>query len=375
MQFIIYFIYATAVLLIIYLLLINIYLIWFRRLKLFLPVDNLKPATGFSIIIPARNEEENIGNCIESILNNNYPEHLFEIIIADDFSTDATPQIVESFIEKHDNIKLVQLKNIITKNINSYKKKAIEISIAQSKFQWIVTTDADCKVPQQWLYLFDAFIQNNKTVFVAAPVMFNQTNSFVSIFQCLDFISLQGITAASVSAGFHSMCNGANLAYNKNVFYEVEGFKNADHIASGDDMLLMHKIKQKYPGDIGYLFNQNAIVTTPPMPDWKSFINQRIRWASKATNYNDKKIFSVLLLVYITNLFLFVLFFVCLFQPQFFLLWFMFLLSKALFEMPFMYNVSKFYSLQKLMLWFVVMQPFHIFIHGYFWFFREIRNL
>ena len=86
--------------------------------------------------------------------------------------------------------------------------------------------------------------------------MFTCDNSFLSVFQCLDFISLQGITAASVSAGFHSMCNGANLAYNKNIFYEVGGFKNADHIASGDDMLLMHKIKIKYPSSIGYLFNK-----------------------------------------------------------------------------------------------------------------------
>lgn len=360
MQFLIYFIYATAILLAVYLLLINIYWIWFIKLKPFSASLNIKPVTSFSIIIPARNEAENIGNCIQSIINNNYPNDLFEIIIADDFSDDATPQIVESFSAKYSNIKLIQLKNIIKKNINSYKKKAIEIAIAQSKFEWIVTTDADCNVPQQWLQLFDAFIQNNKTVFIAAPVMFNKSNSFLSIFQCLDFISLQGITAASVSAGFHSMCNGANLAYNKNVFYEVDGFKNADHIASGDDMLLMHKINIKYPTEIGYLFNQNAIVTTAPMYDWKSFFNQRVRWASKATSYNEKKIFLVLLLVYVMNLFLFIFFFVCLIHLKFFIILLMFLLTKALFEMPFMYSVSRFYSLQKLMFWFIIMQPFHV---------------
>jgi cellulose synthase/poly-beta-1,6-N-acetylglucosamine synthase-like glycosyltransferase len=208
--------------------------------------------------------------------------------------------------------------------------------------------------------LYDAFIQTHKVVFVAAPVMFSCDNSFLSVFQCLDFISLQGITAASVSAGFHSMCNGANLAYNKNIFYEVGGFKNTDHIASGDDMLLMHKIKSKYPKAIGYLFNQNAIATTPPMPDWKSFFNQRIRWASKATSYNDKGIFMVLLLVYLTNLSLCILFVLCFFHYGLFYFLLVFVLTKSLFELPFMYSVAKFYSLQKIMIWFVMMQPFHI---------------
>ena len=360
MQVLTYFVYITAVLLVIYLLLINIYFIWFSRLKLFFKKENLQPKTGFSIIIPARNEAENIGDCIQSIIDNDYPKDLFEIIIADDFSTDATASVVESYMKLHSNIKLVQLDKIIIQNINSYKKRAIEICIAQSRFEWIITTDADCNIPQHWLNLYDAFIQTNKTVFVAAPVMFVCNKTFLSVFQCLDFISLQGITAASVSAGFHSMCNGANLAYNKKVFYEVDGFKNADHIASGDDMLLMHKIKAKYPASIGYLFNENAIVTTAPMPDWKSFFNQRIRWASKATNYKDKKIFSVLLLVYFMNLFLFILFILSFFHSSLFYYLLVFLLTKALFEMPFMYAVSKFYSLQKLMTWFVLMQPFHI---------------
>jgi len=359
MQVFIYFIYITAILLCIYLLLINTYLYWFSKLKIFKPAT-VQPLTTFSIIIPARNEEENIETCIRSILNNNYPKHLYEIIVADDFSTDTTPNIVHRLQTEFSNINIISLKNSITENINSYKKRAIELAIAQSKYEWIITTDADCIVPPNWLSLFDAYMQKNERVFVAAPVMFTCNNSFINVFQCLDFISLQGITAASVYASAHSMCNGANLSYKKTAFYKVDGFKNADHIASGDDMLLMHKIKMHYPQNIGYLFSNETIVLTAPMPDWKSFLNQRIRWASKATSYKDKKVFWVLLLVYFTNLFLFILFLVCFFQPKLFLIWLLFILTKALLEMPFMYTVAKFFSLQRLMLWFVLMQPFHI---------------
>lgn len=359
MQFINYFVYVTAILLFLYLILINLYLYWFSKLKIF-DAHFVTPITTFSIVIPARNEEENIQACIQSVLNNNYPENLFEIIIADDFSTDATPQIVRQLQTKFLNIHVISLKNIISETINSYKKRAIEIAIAQSKYEWIVTTDADCIVPQNWLSLFDAYIQKKNRVFVAAPVMFSCSNSFLNIFQCLDFISLQGITAASVYASAHSMCNGANLAYKKSAFYEVNGFKNADHIASGDDMLLMHKMKIKYPEKIGYLFSDKAIVATAPMPDWKSFLNQRIRWASKATSYKDNKVFLVLLLVYFLNLSLFILFIVCFFAPKFFVAWLLLMISKVLFELPFMYKAAKFFSLQKLMLWFVIMQPFHV---------------
>ena len=353
------FIYFTAILLCLYLLLINLYLYWFSKLTIFEPAA-LKAATKFSVIIPARNEEENIEACLQSILNNNYPGELFEIIVADDFSTDKTPDIVQQLQTKYANVHIISLKNIISETINSYKKRAIELAIVQSKYEWIVTTDADCIVAEKWLSLLDAYIQKNERVFVAAPVMFTCDGSFLNVFQCLDFLSLQGITAASVYAGAHSMCNGANLAYKKSVFYEVDGFKNADHIASGDDMLLMHKIKMKYPENIGYLFSNKSIVTTAPMPDWKSFLNQRIRWASKATSYKDKKVFWVLLLVYFTNLCLLLLLFICFFKPKLFFVWLLFILTKALLEMPFMYKVAKYYSLQKLMFWFVAMQPVHI---------------
>lgn len=359
MQLLTVFIYLTASLLFIYVLLINLYLYWFGRLAVFSP-GATAPVTRFSIIIPARNEADNIEACIRSILHNNYPSQLFEIIVADDFSTDATPQIVQQLQTVFSNISVLSLKNIITENINSYKKRAIELAIAQSKYEWIVTTDADCHVPEQWLHLLDAYIQKTDPVFVAAPVMFTCDNSFLGIFQCLDFLSLQGITAAAVSAGTHSMCNGANLAYKKTAFYAVDGFKNADHIASGDDMLLMHKIKLQYPDKIGYLFSDKAIVTTAPMPDWKSFLNQRIRWASKATSYKDKQVFRVLLLVYFANLFLLVLLVACLFKPALFLIWLLCMLTKALLEMPFMYRVAGFYGLTRLMFWFVIMQPFHI---------------
>lgn len=331
----------------------------FIRLKHFTP-QQLVPQTAFSVIIPARNEEDNIEKCIQSILGNDYPRELFEIIVADDFSTDATADIVKRLQQQYSNIKLVQLEHYVTSKLNSYKKKAIELCIEQATNEWILTTDADCEVPEQWLAYYNAYIQQTNPVFIAAPVMFTNSGSFISIFQSLDFISLQGITAASVSAGFHSMCNGANIAYNKEAFKAVNGFKGVDNIASGDDMLLMHKIYKQYPGRVGYLFAPQAIVHTSPMPDWKSFINQRIRWASKATSYQDKRIFWVLLLVYLFNAYLFIMPFTAIIYPPMLILWVLLLVAKTLVEIDFMKPVATFYSNKSLLWWFGIMQPFHI---------------
>ena len=351
----------TFILLSSYALLIHVYRVWFRRLKPFKNSNDVAPSTRFSIIIPARDEENSISTCVQSILQNNYPNHLYEIIVIDDHSTDETANIVQQLQQQYENIRLIKLADILKgQQLNSYKKKAIEMAINQSFGEWIVTTDADCIVTTEWLSEYDAYIRQYNPVFVAAPVMFINTGAWVSIFQCLDFISLQGITAASVSSGFHSMCNGANLAYRKDIFYEVGAFKGIDTIASGDDMLLMHKIQMAYPTRIGYLFSQKAVVQTLPMPNWKGFINQRIRWASKADSYNDRRIYWVLLYVYVLNLLLFLLPFTTPWYHPAFYYWLGLLLLKTFSEFTFMYFAASFFNLQQLLRWFPLMQPFHI---------------
>lgn len=241
-------IWITVVLLVAYGLLLVMYRKWFVNLPLFHPNYHHPPQTHFSVIIPARNEEAGIRACLLSVLEQDYPTALWELIVINDHSTDGTESIIRSLQKEYPNLKLLNLAEVIQEeNINAYKKKAIETAIARSEGDWIVTTDADCTVTPKWLGLLDAYIRQNDSVFIAAPVMFFNRNSFLDKFQLLDFMSLQGITAAAVSAGYHTMCNGANIAYQKAAFYAVGQFRGIDHLASGDDMLLMNKIKKQYP--------------------------------------------------------------------------------------------------------------------------------
>lgn len=350
----------AAILTFAYVILIQLYTHWFKRLKVFKPGFNL-PAVKFTVIIPARDEERSIRACVDSILSGNYDASMYEIIVIDDHSTDKTPMIVEEIKRTHANVQLIKLADLTqNKKLNAYKKKAVDTGIQAAKYDWIVTTDADCILPESWLHNFDNYIQQNNVAFIAAPVRFKTRKTTLSIFQSLDFLALQGITAASVSAGAHNMCNGANLCYRKDVFREVGGFTGIDNVASGDDMLLMGKINKRYPEKIGYLFAKSSVVLTAAMPDWRSFINQRIRWGSKSTQYKDGKILPVLMLVYFFNLLLLILPFFAIADINILFYWALFLGIKTISEMRFMYYVTSFFKQRGLLKYFPLMQPLHI---------------
>jgi len=344
--------YISLGLLVTYSILILYYKAGWHELKPFSSEIN-EAFPGISIVIAARNEEENIGQLLSSIESQTYPKEFFEVIVVDDHSTDNTASIVKNF----EFVKLIRLQ---PDNINSYKKRAIETGIAGASGDLIVTTDADCIVPQNWLKTIVASKQQTNAVFIAAPVSIDNKWTLLQTFQTLDFLVLQGITAASVKKRMHNMCNGANLAYERKAFYEVNGFTGIDHIASGDDMLLMQKVARHFPGRIFYLLSKDAIVTTQAAKTWKEFFNQRIRWASKATNYNDIKIFSALFLVYFLNCSLLAMFIAGFWNYN---LWWALagmLVVKTFVELLFIYPVARFYNKQKLLGLFPLFQPLHI---------------
>ncbi len=329
---------------------------------------NLKAAKPvfMSVVIAARNEEENIGSCLTSIINQTYPENLFEIIVVDDHSSDGTYTIANSL--KKNNIKIIRLEDFTAEGkLNSYKKAAIETAISIAKGDIIVTTDADCMVTNGWLQTIASFYSKYDPVFVAAPVVYSdplRTDSkflrLLKIFQTLDFLSLQGITGASVNKNFHNMCNGANLSYSKKAFLQVSGFEGINNIASGDDMLLMHKIQKVHPDKIRFIKSPNVIVETQAASSLGEFMNQRIRWASKADKYTDPKITSVLLLVYLFNVWMCIVAICSFFSISYFYLFIFLLFIKTIVELFFLFPIAKFYDKQRLLWWFFPAQPFHI---------------
>ncbi len=329
---------------------------WQRRSRLELPADFV-PEIFFSVIVPARNEEQNIAACLQSILDNDYPPELIEILVMDDHSTDRTAEIAGSF----DRVRCLSLARFLgDRSVHAYKKKALEVAISQARGTVILTTDADCMVPPNWLKHIAAAYKQTHAVMVAGPVAYINDGSLISRFQSLDFMTMQGITAAAAALHLGYMSNGANLSFRKEAFDAVGGYKGIDHLASGDDYLLTMKLQQRFPGRFSFLSHQEAIVQTLPQPDWKSFLNQRIRWASKTGKYKDHRLTGILLLVYLFNLGLLLLTILALIRPSLWPHWLGLFFFKFFVELVLLLPIAKFFGRRRELTAFLFLQPLHI---------------
>ncbi|MFD2552799.1 glycosyltransferase family 2 protein [Sphingobacterium tabacisoli] len=267
-----------------------------------------------SVLIAARNEEDNIARTIDCILNQDFPKENLELIIVDDHSTDSTAAIVRSYADR--GVRLLQLS--IGDKLNSYKKYAITKAIEMSTGDIIITTDADCRMGKDWLRTVVQYFETNDSYLVSSPVLYSEEKTHFEELQTLEFMYLIGLGAAGIGNHSPTTCNGANLAYRKSVFFEMDGFNGIDNLASGDDELFLHKVAEKYADKIGFCKSKEAIVYTDAKPDLKSFISQRKRWASKSTKYKNKKVVALGVSIWLFNLALLVSLFAFLFRmPEF----------------------------------------------------------
>lgn len=258
------------------------------------------PKTKVSVLIAARNEAANIGRTLSDILAQDFPRELLEIIVVDDHSTDDTAAVVRSFAEQ--GVKLLKLNE--SEPLNSYKKKAISLAIQMATGEFIVTTDADCRMEKDWLATVITYAEERGAVLVSSPVLYSRQKGFFEELQTLEFLYLIGLGAAGIGKKHASTCNGANLAYRRDVFYELGGFNGIDHLASGDDELFLHKVAGRYPDRIGFCKSRDAIVYTDAKRTLRGFISQRRRWASKSTHYKNKGIVALGLAIWTFNLLL-----------------------------------------------------------------------
>jgi len=250
------------------------------------------PRLYYSIIIPFRNEAKHLGSLISSLKSIDFPATKFEVILVNDHSTD-------DFLNNLSGLP----SNFITINAEGQgKKSALATGIRKSKGEVIVTTDADCKIPEGWLSALQPYFEKQKARLVFGPVAFDQWSSFFKKVQQVEFASLIGSGAATLQWGLPTMCNGANLAFLKTAFLEVGGYNDNVELPSGDDEFLMHKIYASAPEKVHYMKNKNAVVSTKPSGNWNAFFNQRKRWASKWKNYMSIENSLLAILVAIFNL-------------------------------------------------------------------------
>ncbi len=296
----------VIIIIIFYLLLIGLLTYGFDKVDHF-KLQDLPAKTKFSIVIPFRNEAENLPKLLASISRLNYPKSLFEVIFVDDASEDDSVSIIKKILDtkslKKDFIRIDNIRIIENERTsNSPKKDAITTAIKGSKFNWIITTDSDCVLPKYWLDTFDECIQTKSSNCIVAPVTYHGENSFFNRFQTLDFLSLQGATIGGFGIKRPFLCNGANFGYRKSSFQNVNGFEGNTNVASGDDIFLLEKFIKHDAEKIHYLKSQKAVVTTNPTTTISSLIQQRLRWASKTSRYDNWFAKGVGLVILLGNL-------------------------------------------------------------------------
>lgn len=303
----------------------------FRGLKnITLPTSEKLPYEFVSIIIPFRNEEENILANLKSIESQSYPTEKYELIYVDDSSEDNSLELLKNNIKKN-NIRLLSVPKDFSKN--AHKKRAVRYGIENAKGMIIVTTDADCIHDEEWLKsLVLSF--DSVTGFVSGPVEFETDNGLFSEFQKLEFAGLVLCGAGLIGAGHPTICNAANIAYRKKVFDGVSGFKDQMNLSSGDDELLMQKIAKDSDFKVKFCIDKKAIVKTSMNKTFGDFYQQRKRWASKGLFYSDKTLVLKLILIYLFYVGLVVQIFLGLFYyPYFIVSFFISIILKVIFEL------------------------------------------
>lgn len=359
-------IYISILISIIYLSLILTFIFGLNKNKC-VKNKNAIPKNRFSIVIPFRDEAHNLANLLNSLSALNYPSELYEILLVNDDSKDNFNPILATFSKQNPTLNLRLLQNV--RKTNSPKKDAINTAINLSSFEWIITTDADCLVPKLWLQFFNQFIDDEKPVFISAPVKFITQNSWLFHFQNLNFTSLMGSTMGGFGIDKPFMCNGANLCYHKATFYDVNGFEDNTNIASGDDIFLMEKMLKAYPKKVKFLKSDENIVETKTENSWKLFINQQIRWASKSASYTSLFAKFVGIVVFLENLLLLVLGISALLIPQFWIYVTLVFSAKLIVDFIIIYQTALFLKSTKSLKYYLpvsLFYPFFIVFTGCF---------
>jgi cellulose synthase/poly-beta-1,6-N-acetylglucosamine synthase-like glycosyltransferase len=338
-----------------YAFLITAITIGWLKLKGFKKNDSL-PTIKVSIIVAARNEAGNIEMLLNSLLAQDYPLHLLEIIIVDDHSSDNTSSLVEEFIAKSketQNLKLIKL----TEDEGSGKKAAINQGIQALKGELIVITDADCIAGNKWILTLASYFAEHHPQMILGPVSMTDGGSFFGKLQSLEFISLISAAAGSCSVGFPILANGANIAFTRQAYDSCGGFTGNMQFPSGDDMFLMTSIKKKFGAKaIRFLRSEEAIVYTPAILGFKAFIQQRLRWVSKSRGYTDPTLIISSILVFLTNGWLVLTGLAAIVNPGFFKLFLGLYVIKMIIDLPLMLSYSRLQKSRPLIALFPLME-------------------
>lgn len=312
------------------------------------------PGVTVSVVIPCKNEEENLPGILNDLCSQDYDTRLFEIILVDDNSTDSTFQTASAF-------NLIQNYKVIRNNSQG-KKSAIRSGVDVATGKLIITTDADCRMAGGWISVIAALYCASGADMIIAPVQPESKPGFNGAFRDLEFLSLQGVTAGSAIGGYPVMCNGANLAFTREAYLRHSGNLH-NEISSGDDIFFLHSLKKEADSKIIWGWSPAAVVTTRHCDTLTLFIKQRSRWLSKAKAYTDRFTLIIGTATFLAVMVNLVLLTGVVINQELIVLFIAAFIIKSVPDFLLLYETTQCYNKRHLMKWFIpaqVVYPFYV---------------
>lgn len=226
-----------------------------------------------TIIVAARNEEYSIKRCLESLSKLNYPSEKLEIIIVNDQSSDATEKIIKEHIVNLPHFRLINSTPGEGHLIG--KVNAVTQGIEASKNEFILFTDADCVLPQNWVKRTVGYFQKNVGI-VGGFTILNANNTFEGI-QSLDWIYLFAVGSAAATLGFPLTGVGNNLAVRRKDYEQTGGYRKIPFSVT-EDYALTQAIVQQNKSKMVFPMDRDTLVSSLPCPTWKNLFRQKQRW-------------------------------------------------------------------------------------------------
>lgn len=306
-----------------------------------------------SVVVACKNEEKNIASLLSDLTSQNYPGDKYDIIVVDDNSVDRTHAIASSFCEFG--------RVRVLKNKGSGKKSGLMTGMDESKAELILTTDADCRIKPGWIAAMASFFSRHNPDLIIGPVQIEGGEGFFQSFQKLEFLSLQGITAATARLERPVLCNGANLGFTKDIYSKYAGNLH-NELASGDDIFLLQNIRFG-KGKILWIGQKNAEIVTQPSGSISAFLRQRARWISKSGSYTDRFTQSVAVITLLANIAMALMTVGILFVPGIIVFSLSGLIIKSVPDLLILTVMASHYKKTNLLWWFLpsqVIYPFYV---------------
>lgn len=249
-----------------------------------------------SIVIPMRNEAENICSTLSALRAQDY-QAPFEVLCIDDRSTDSCAQLVRDFQVKHPDfdLKLFHIPQDAPK-VCSPKKRALELGFSHTTGDVLMTLDADCIPPQSWVRSMASHFSRGAEI-VQGPKKIRTPKGALEGYQALDTLGFTLIEGAFFAWKKPMLASAPSLAYRKELYLKVGGFAGLEDLESGDDDMLVQKMAE-LSSKVHYNLDPNAQVATVPASSWKEALLQRARWSSNGTEYPSKIYVAFLMAIF-----------------------------------------------------------------------------